>query len=97
MGTESDRTNIASKIRSLEDFNAQILLDPAHNLHSIVEMEMCVLIKDFLSVVLLSLCLFVDHSHPFPIFRLLSICTSPVCSASIVLPFPPESDRAGLG
>ena len=37
------RTNVASKIRSLEHFNAQILLYFAHDLYSVVELEVCVL------------------------------------------------------
>lgn len=80
MGTGSDRTNIASEIRSLEDFNAQILLDPAYNLHSIVEVEMCVLIKNPLSAIL-NLSVRILFSS-FPDLPPLSICTIPVCPAS---------------
>lgn len=94
-GAESDGTNIASKIRSLEHFDAQILLDSAHNLHSIVEVEMCVLITNPLSAAL-ALSVRILFSS-FPNIPLLSICTSPVCPASIALPFPPQSDRAGMG
>lgn len=37
------RTNVASKIRSLEHFDAQILLHLAHDLYRIIELEVCVL------------------------------------------------------
>ena len=38
-----DRTNGASEIRSLEDLDAQVWQDLAHDLGSVVELEMCVL------------------------------------------------------
>ena len=38
-----DGTNVASKIGSLEDFDAQILLDFADNLYRAVELEMRIL------------------------------------------------------
>ena len=44
-----DRTDVASKIRSLEHLDAQILLHFAHNLYSVVELEMCVLCMETVS------------------------------------------------
>ena len=44
-----NRTDVASKICSLEHLDAQILLDFAHNLDSVVELEMCVLCTETVS------------------------------------------------
>ena len=84
-GNGYDRTDIASKIRSLEHFDAQILLHFAHDLYGVVELEMRILGNVSATLTMLHV---LSCALSFLVFHLFSF---PICPA-----FPPTfSDCVG--